>query len=260
MQLQLGHKFQILPCNRASSFWWLGITLGWKPFHPKERFVAKFWAGPVDIFQGHQSWQSWSYRWYNFTNWPQTLWLIVSLSYFTKLEQIAIERSASKSWSWFSSISTSAHQCISASAASVHQQEQRIGRIGASAGPTHQQDRRISRIGTSAGSVHQPGQRIRRISTSAWSAHQHDWHIFSISESAAWIHQQHQFISSIVHQQHQCINIILFWTNKRELVQGFCNPHQFNWTDFVEFSEILLSTSNKFVSTSRFLFYLLRSC
>ena len=60
--------------------------------------------------------------------WPN-IYLVCPLTDFItrtegdfKLEQIAIERSASKSWSWFSSISASAHQqhqciiCISASA------------------------------------------------------------------------------------------------------------------------------------------------
>ena len=80
--------------------------------------------------------------------WVNTIILIIgsfSVAMLTKwvrvikLEQIALERSASKSWSWFSSINASVasvhqqHQHISASAASAHQQHQPISSISASA-------------------------------------------------------------------------------------------------------------------------------
>ena len=56
-----------------------------------------------------------------------------------KLEQIAIERSARKSWSWFSSISTLA--------ATVHQQHQGIISISASAATMLQQhQQRLHRV------------------------------------------------------------------------------------------------------------------
>ena len=96
-----------------------------------------------------------------------------------ELEQIALERSASKSWSWFSS--------INASAASVHQ---RISCISASAASAPQQHQHISSISTSA---HRQHQRIGSISASAASAHQR---ISSINASEASAHQKHQRISS----------------------------------------------------------------
>ena len=91
---------------------------------------------------------------------------------------------------------------ISASAGSVHQQDQRINRISASAASAHQQHQCISRVITSAASVH---QRINSIITSAASTNQFKIKVEKIAleradpdhHSAASMHQQHQFVSSI---------------------------------------------------------------
>ena len=81
----------------------------------------------------------------------------------SKLEQIAIERSARKSWSWFSSIGTLA--------ATVHQQHQGIISISASAATMLQQHQRICSNSTLAGRVHQQYQHFSSISYMHWKGY-----------------------------------------------------------------------------------------
>ena len=81
----------------------------------------------------------------------ETMEIVYLDEFLEKLEQIAIERSASKPWSY--SVMHQQHQYISSISASAHKQHQCISSISTFAALMHQQQQHISSNSASAASA-----------------------------------------------------------------------------------------------------------